>query len=199
MASADTPASQRVGEVVQASSTTFATQCYQLYHSPPLGALVRAGSPGVYGVVYLVSTQPLEPSRPVLARGEGAATEEEVYQNNPQIARLLTSRFEALVVGHQSNGGSLQFLPPLPPRVHSFVYPCPPAEVVEFTSRLDFLTLVVSSGLAGADEVVGACLRQVAAAHPDRRGFLLRAGRALATELAGDVARLNTILRRVAP
>ena len=199
MASADTPASQRVGEVIQASSTVFAAQCYQLYHSPPLGALVRAGSPGVYGVVYLVSTLPLEPSRPVLARGEGAATEEEVYQNNPQIARLLTSRFEALIVGHQSNEDCLQFLPPLPPRVHSFVYPCPPSEVVEFASRLDFLTLVVTSGVAGADEVVGACLRQLAAAHPDRRGFLLRAGRALAAELAGDVARLNTILRRVAP
>ena len=199
MAIADASVSQRVGEVIEATSTTFVAQCYQLYGSPPLGALVRAGSPEVYGVVCQVTTEPLDSSRPVLARGDGVATEEELYENNPQIARLLTSRFKALIVGHRAEGSSRQLLPPLPPRVHSFVYTCITSEVVEFTTQLDFLHLVVNSGLSAADAVVGACLREVASAHPDRREFLLRAGKSLATELAGEVPRLNAILRGVAP
>ena len=31
---------QRVGEVIQASTTDFVAQCYELYQIPPLGSLV---------------------------------------------------------------------------------------------------------------------------------------------------------------
>ncbi len=199
----------RVGEVIQAVSTGFTVQCYKLYAAPSLGALVRAGGgpnpqPGagetvVYGVVCRVSTEPLDPGRPVLARGESAATEEELYRSNPQLERLLTSRFEALIIGHQDAEASRPFLPPLPPRVHSFVYLCQPGEVAQCTARLDFLHLLLGPGLTAADEVVGACLRGAAQAHPDPEQFLLRAGRALAGELAQDLPRLNAILQRVAP
>jgi len=199
MATADVRMSRRVGEVIEATSTAFVAQCYILYAAPSLGAFVRTGSPEVYGVVCGVTTEPLDSSRPVLARGDGAATEEEIYQNNPQIARLLTSRFETLIVGYCTEGGSRHFLPPLPPRVHTFVYTCDPAEVVDFTTRLDFLHLIVNSGLPAADEVAGACLREATQAHPDRLEFLQRAGKALANELAGDLSRLSAILRRVAP
>ncbi len=42
----------RLGEVIEASTTEFTTQCYELYESPPLGALVRCGGgPSVMGVV----------------------------------------------------------------------------------------------------------------------------------------------------
>ncbi|MSQ05661.1 MAG: hypothetical protein EXR54_04645 [Dehalococcoidia bacterium] len=153
----------------------------------------------VYGVVCRVSTEPLDPGRPVLARGESAATEEELYRSNPQLERLLTSRFEVLIIGHQDAEGSRPFLPPLPPRVHSFVYGCNPEEVAQCTARLDFLHLLLGPGLIAADEVVGACLRGAAQAHSDPDQFLLRAGRALAGELAQDLPRLNAILHRVAP
>ena len=199
MAVADTQVSQRVGEVIEATAAAFGAQCYQLYGQARLGALVRVGSPEVYGVVCWVTTEPLDPSRPVLARGDGVATEEELYQTNPQLARLLTSRFKALIVGHRAEEGSHQFQPPLPPRVHSFIYTCLSAEIVEFAARLDFLRLIVNSGQSGADEVAGACLRELALAHPDRWEFLLRAGKALAAELDSDLPRLNSILRSVAP
>ncbi|MCH8281325.1 MAG: hypothetical protein J4O03_07335 [Chloroflexi bacterium] len=192
-----TPLSRRVGEVVEANSVSFVAQCYQLYDAPPLGSLVRTGE--VYGVVCKVVTEPLDATRPVLARGEGAATEEEVFRDNPQLNRLLTSRFEALIAGHDQDGVHRQYLPPLPPRVHSFVYPCTPQEVASFTSRLDLLRLLINSGYPMADEVAGACLREAAPAHPDPDAFLLRAGKALAAELAGDLPRLNAVLRKLMP
>ena len=191
--------SRRIGEVVAAASTSFVSQCYKLYVAPPLGSLVRTDSPTVYGVVCRVSTEPLDTSRPVLARGESAVTEEDVFRNNPQLARLYTTRFEALIAGHSIEGECKQFLPPLPPAVHAFAYTCSPDEVAQFTSRLDFLSLVLNCGLPVADEVAGACLRAAASAQPDGPAFLARASKAMAAQLAHDVPRLSAILRKVAP
>ena len=200
--------SRRVGEIVEAASTSFVAQCYQLYGAPPLGSFVRTGSPVtrgtvIYGVVYGVSTLPIDTSRPVLARGETAVTEGEVFRDNPQLSRLFTTRFEALITGHLDGedvflSSLRQFLPPLPPEIHSFAYSCSPEEVARFTSRLGFLSLLLNSGLPIADEVTGACLRVAAAAQPDGEEFLASASRALAVQLAGDVPRLSAILRRVA-
>jgi hypothetical protein len=194
--SATTP--QRVGEVIQADSSSFVAQCYQLYGAPPVGSFVRTGSPPVYGVVCQVRTEPLDPTRPVLARGLEAESEEEVYRDNPQISRLLTSRFEVLVVGHQSEETNYYHLPPLPPRVHSFVYTCYVDEIARFTSRLDFLHLLVGSTASFSDQVIGACLQRASVAHANGREFLVSAGRALAAELSGDLPRLSSILRRMA-
>ena len=191
--------SRRVGEVVETASTSFVAQSYKLHGAPPLGSLVRTDSPPVFGVVCRVSTEPLDTGRPVLARGEEAATEEEVFKNSPQLTRLFTTRFEALIIGHNAEGAFQHFLPPLPPGVHSFVYLCSADEVTAFTTRLDFLSLLLGSGVPVADEVTGACMRAVAEAYPDRPQFLARAGRVLATQLAGDVPRLNAILRRMMP
>lgn len=191
--------SRRIGEVVAAASTSFVGQCYKLNEGPPLGSFVRTGSPVVYGVVYQVTTEPLDSSRPVLARGEGLETEEELFRNNPQLSRLFTTRFEALIAGFWEGEACRQFLPPLPPPVHSFAYACSQEEVTQFTESLEFISLLLNSGLPVADELAGACLRGAASAQADGPAFLSKAGRALAGQLAGDVPRLSAILRRVAP
>jgi hypothetical protein len=197
VAGTDDLMSRRVGEVVEATSLSFVAQSYRLYGAPPLGAFVRTDSPSIYGVVCMVSTEPLDSGRPVLARGEAAATEDEVFRDNPQLSRLLTSRFDVLVAGFWEEGAVHQSLPPFPPRVHAFVYACCHTEIAQFTSRLHFLHLLLNSGTPAGDEVVAACLGAAAAGRADGREFLLRAGKALAAELAGDVPRLNAVLRRL--
>ncbi len=188
---------RRVGEVVESTSTSFLAQCYQLEGAPPLGGLVRTDTPDIYGVVGRVTTEPLDSARPVLARGQDAESEEDVVRDNPQLARLLTSRFEVFIAGHVEDGVTRQYLPPRPPRVHSFVYACSPEEVAGFTAQLDLLRLLLNSGAAHADEIVGACIRQAAPSHGQPAEFLAHACRTLAVELSSDVPRLNTILRRV--
>jgi hypothetical protein len=194
----DTSAPRRLAEVIEASSSVFRAQCYRLYEAPALGSLVAAGAPSVYGVVCRVSTEPLDPSRPILARGESAQTEEQVYQDNPQIARLLTSRFEALIVGHESETGISHHLPPLPPRVHSFVKECSPDEIRDFSSGLDFIHLLVSAGPAASEEVIYACVSRLIEANSGAPDFRVQVGKALAKELAGDVPQLSAILRGLA-
>ena len=191
--------SRRIGEVVAAASTSFVAQCYELYEAPPLGSFVRTGSLAVYGIVYQVTTEPLDSTRPVLARGKGVETEEELQRNNPQLSRLFTTRFEALIAGFSVGDSYKQYLPPLPPAVHSFVYTCTADEVARFTESLEFLRLLLNSGLSVADELAGACLRGAATAQGDGSAFLSRASRALAGQLSGDVPRLTAILRRVVP
>ena len=187
---------ERVGEVIGADSRSFVAQCYALYGAPPLGALLQVGDPAIYAVVQSVRTEPLDPSRPVLARGQGADSMDDVYRDNPQIERLLTTRFDALIVGHQGSGADYQLLPParrgfiplsmFARRTCGRVYGQP-----------GFLRLLVNSGPPLADEVVVACLREAANCQPDKDAFVLRAGRALAGELTGDVSRLSAIMRRV--
>ncbi len=190
---------RRVGEVVESTSTSFVAQCYQLEGAPALGGLVRTDAPDIYGVVGVVTTEPLDSARPVLARGEDAGSEEDVMRDNPQLARLLTSRFEVFIAGHVEDGITHQYLPPRPPKVHSFVYACDPEEVALFTGQLDLLRLLLNSGANHSDEIVGACIRQAAPSHDHPDEFLTHACRTLAVELSADVARLNSILRRVAP
>ena len=200
---------RRVGEVVESASDRFVAQCYTLYGAPSLGTFVRAGSEGtngdgtpVYAVVYGVSTTSLDPGRPVIARGGDSASEDEVYDSNPQLSRLLCTRFEAVITGHSAGGSLKQYLPPLPPRIHSFVFECDDDEEREVTRSLDFLGLLLgSSPLAPgmADEVIAACLRRASAHQQDPRQFLVGAGKAIAAYLSRDLTRLDSILRRLRP
>ncbi|MSQ11813.1 MAG: hypothetical protein EXR48_03865 [Dehalococcoidia bacterium] len=199
---------EKLAEVIAAASTTFTAQCYRLYEAPPLGALVRVGEqPAIYAVVCNVASGPLDPGRRVLPRGEGEESEEGVYRSNPQLSQLLATTFEALIVGYQHADGRLQGLPPLPPRVHAFVSSCSHAEIVQFTRDLGFLKLLLRAPGPAGDELLIACLRHAAAARSAQDGarqstataFLLDAGRAIARGLAGDSARLSTLLKGLAP
>ena len=190
-------ANARIGEVVEASSTGFSAECYTLYDAPPLGALVRVGEPAVYGVVYSVSTAALDPGRRVAARGARDPDEASVYRNNPQIARLLATHLQALVVGHDRAGAVAQRLPAAPPHIHAFVYCCDDADVRAFTEQLDYLHLLATATVPAIDEVIAASVRLAAEGRADADDFRQRAARALAGELASDVTRLNAILRGI--
>ena len=223
-------AATRFGEVVEASVQTLIGQCHRLYVAPPLGTLVRAGD-DVYGVVSGIVTSALDPTRRVIARGADAATESEVYAAHPQLERLLRTDVTIAVVGHRpppddaprrNDGPFAQYLPPLPPRIHTFLYACSAAEARAFLGldgggfdsggfdsggldgerrgaasvRLDFVSLLIGGGPAD-DDVLAAALRRASLAFDAPAAFLLAASRAVAVLLANDTARLNTILRRL--
>ena len=74
-----TELTDRVGEIIEASTTDFVAQCYELYRSPPLGSLVKTGD--IYGIVGNAATTSLEPGRRPIARGKDEATEEAVINS----------------------------------------------------------------------------------------------------------------------
>ncbi len=191
---------QKVAEIIEASTTEFAAECYELYTLPPLGSLVKTsdGETELFGVVYNASTSSVEPGRRPIARGKNEDSEEAIYRNNPQLSKLLRSEFSSIVVGHRQGLEIRQFLPPGPARIHGFVHLCAPEEVREFSQSLDFLGVLLNVRLSvPAEEVVGAALRQMSLAQEDPRRFLVAAGKELAVMLGDDFGRLRTILARL--
>ena len=191
---------QRVGEVIETSTTDFVAQCYELYQSPSLGSLVKTTDLPVelYGIVYNATTTSLEPGRRPIARGKDEASEEEIYKSSPQLLQLLRSEFSALVVGYRDEVKLYHYLPPRPARIHSFVYQCTPDEVREFSQSLDFLNILINAHLpVPTDELIAACIRQMSQAYEDRHTFLVAAGKELAILLSGQFNQLKAILGRI--
>jgi len=194
---------QRVGEVIEASTTEFTAQCYELYQSPPLGSLVKTilpleGPVELYGIVYHATTTSLEPGRRPIARGKDEPSEEEIYRSSPQLLKLLRSEFSALVVGHRQGDKLFHYLPPKPARIHSFVFLCSPDEVREFSQSFAFLNILTNAHLpVSVEELVAASLRQMSQVYEDPHAFLVAAGKELAILLGGEFNRLKAILGRV--
>jgi|TARA_B100001971_G_C18116142_1_gene496912 hypothetical protein len=191
---------QRVGEIIQANTTEFTAQCYELYQSPPLGSLVKTNEQELelYAVVYQATTTSLEPGRHPIARGKNEANEEEIYRSSPQLEKLLRTKFSALVVGYRQDNKLYHYLPPKPARIHGFIYLCSKEEVKKFSSFLDFLNILINTNLPlPTDELIAACLRQMSQAYENRRRFLVTASKQLAISLSGQFNQLKAILEKI--
>ena len=188
-----------VAEVIESSTTEFTAECRELNGSPPFGALVRVRSSPwwIYGVVHHISTQSIEPYRRPIAFGK---TEEELRQEQPQIYALLRTHFKALVVGYASEEQPsliVQAIPPVPARLHTFVYTCTMEEVIGFAEDLAFLRLIVNATRGLSDELLVAVCRYILAACDYRREQLVRVGKELCRLLRDDYLRLTHLLRRI--
>lgn len=198
---------QRIGEVIESSTTRFTAGAYELLQAPPFGALVRAvtRSEGVavYGLVYEIRTGSKEPGGRAVVRGRTYSGRElyddEIYFENPDLAEVLQTEFSALTVGFAEHGRIFQYLPPQPPPVHYSVYECDDAELARFSEGSDFFRGILFAAQTPSDELIAASIRAAARARPDGRDYLVRAGRELAGLLKDDYDRLSAILRRIRP
>lgn len=187
----------RVGMVIEPTTTDFVVQCDTLNESPSLGSLVRCGKTnGIYGIVAEVYTRNADSSRPTYPRGSGAMQEAEIFQANPQIELLLTTKFRAITVGYKENSHLHQTLPPNPPRVYASVMECGAAETGMFGAKLDFLQLIFNDLAIPQDDILGLFLDKAKDFHPDRDQYLVAAGKRISLALRGDTARIQRILGR---
>jgi hypothetical protein len=191
---------QRVGEVIRSSTSGFTAQCYELDRFPPLGGLVKIKNADceIFAIVFNSTTAGIDPGRKPLARGKDESSEEALYKASPQIAKLLKSEFETLVVGYKENDNIFQYLPPRPAPIHSFIYTCSDADVVQFGRSFEFLNTILNSAVSlPHEELIAAVLRNISRVREDKHSFLVAAGKHLATTLSGDFNRLRTILERI--
>jgi hypothetical protein len=192
--------SNKIGEVIESTTTGFIAEAYELYNLPPFGSLVKIDEPSaeIYGIVSQAGTASIEPGRRPIARGKDAGSEEAVYQTSPQLMKLLRSEFSVLVVGYAHNGKICQYLPSKPAHIHAFVYLCSTDEVRQFSQSFDFLGLLVAANTqVPIEELIAAVLREMSRVQDDPRAFLVAAGKSLTTLLGGDYQQLRAILGRL--
>lgn len=189
-----------IGEVIDTSVADFMAQACKFGEAPPFGSFVKVTVPErtIYGVVYAIHSGSLDPGgRPVL-RGRDGMRDEAIYDQNPDLEQLLRTEFTSLIVGFAEAGRLRQYLPPAPPPLHWSVVTCADAEVSFLTERLDYFRTILAAPEVPADALLAANVRSTREARADDTGFLLRAGRELATLMARDYPRLTAILRALA-
>jgi hypothetical protein len=202
---------QRIGEVIESTTTAFTAGAYELLAAPPFGALVRAQaraeSTVVYGLVYEIRTGSKEPGGRALVRGRTYAGRElydaEIYHEHPDLAEVLQTEFSAITVGFVEDGRIRQYLPPQPPPVHYSVYESTADELVRFSEVTDFFRTLLFASQIPSDELLAAIIRSAARARAGtpggERAYLVHAGREVASLLKDDYDRLTAILRRIRP
>lgn len=196
----------RLGEVIEASSTTWVTGAYELLNAPPFGSLVRAACHDqglmIYGLVYDIRTGSREPGGRAMIRGgqryDGSSVyDKEIFNEHPDLKAVLQTEWSALIVGYERDGRIRHYLPPQPPTVHYSVYACDDLTVRRFCAQCDFFRIVLATAVAPADDLLGTAIRHAAALQANRQDYELCAGRELARHLRDDYDRLRTILRMI--
>lgn len=186
-----------VGEVVESSTTTLVAEARKLHGAPDFGAFVRVESDGrdLIGVVHNARTQSSEPNRRPMAYGK---TEKELRREQPQIFELLRTQFEVLILGYLDGDAMVHLYPPQPARIHSFVFPCRPQDLLAVTEDPQYLRSLLEAPGLPTDELLLATLRRAVIARPDSAGsYIARMGSELSRLLRDDYDRLSSIVRRM--
>ncbi|NJK82327.1 MAG: hypothetical protein HC876_15300 [Chloroflexaceae bacterium] len=205
------PPADRIGEVIEASTTLFVAGAYELLQAPAFGALVKAQArevgTAIYGLVYEISTGSRDAGGRAIVRGRTYTGrdlyDDQIYQAHPDLAEVLQTEFSAITVGYIEDERMYHYLPPHPPPVHYSVYECDASELIKFSESCDFFRGVLFSGQAPGDELIAATIRRIAQMRQERgsdsRAYLVHAGRELARLLKDDYDRLAALLRRIRP
>ena len=207
MIGASPPLVSAAAEVLESRTSGWLAQCRELHCAPPFGSWVRAPdlsvSTGqsrevVYGVVSKIETAPFDLNRRPAALW---TNEDEMSARHPQIGKLLRTTFEVQCLGWSDGVNCFQSLPPQPPRLHSFVLQCDDDDVRNFTTKHDWIRLLLNGTVENADELLIAVARNAIRAHqanaPHDIEYSIALGKTLARLLQADYLRLRAILGRV--
>lgn len=189
----------QVGKVISASNAQFAVGCRLMRSQvPTFGALVKTEAQNEVTIVGLIRDVQLLDDP--LVRQVAIMVEERPELIADQYQRLLPIEVQVKVAGYHCAGRWCHWLPPQPPMSLAQIVTCTGEELCTFSQRFDYFRLILDSRDPLSDELLAAHLRHAAAARGEGGGeFLVDAGRELARLLAGDLLRLDGLLRRLRP
>ncbi len=153
----------------------------------------QRGQSAVIGLIYDISIEDDAFARQ-MATSEGLTPEQLA---DARFNRQVPVEFSALAVGFRISDGFRYSLPPQPPLTMAPIHSLSPAEIRGFSDSVEWIPLVLGAPEIPADDLVAASLRLAAQARPepDRRAFLVTAGRECARLLSHDLGRLDNLLR----
>lgn len=201
--------SERIGEIVETTSTGFVAESFELNRPPPLGSIVivhvpdeSGASSGIdlYAVVTSGQTVGLDPTRRAVRRSTEQVFDDAIYEQSPELKHTLRTEFGAILVGFISGDVVRQHLPSQPPPLHYSVHKASTEELQQFTSQLQYLRLLlVPYGDVAPPQVLAANLREVCRQRGADQSWLDAAAREAATLLKSDHQALLTVLYAIDP
>lgn len=195
---------ERLGEVIETSTTGFTAESDELHRLPELGALVRVGGLNeqetYYGVVAFGETGGLDTSRRAVRRGRDGIADEAIYARHPELEYVLRTVFTVAVVGYKEGAIHRHVLPALPVPLHYSVKACTRADVEMFcASPRYFQTLLSHAGDITPEALMAAHLRWVDRVAADGHDWLRDAVRRIARLMKRDYDRFVTIVESADP
>lgn len=191
-----------IGRLIRSATTGFVFGCRVAEADVPrFGEFVKApaqrGQAEVMGLVYDIIMEGDAFVRQMVATPD--LTEE--YVQDMRQNRSVPIEVSVLAIGYRSDDVWIHALPPQPPVTLDRISLASIGEVVDFTSRFDYLRLLLAAPDAPVDELIATSLRHAAGlrAPNERSRFMRTAGRELARLLSRDLTRLETLLRRIKP
>lgn len=199
----DMDESEAIGEVIESSTRQLVAEIYDEADPPAFGSWVlmpEVHGADVVGLISHVETGSYDSNRQAVALG---LSPDERAKEMPMVDELIRTTVRVQILACRDREGRLrQTLPPHPPGLHDFVYPCPADTVRAMGTPSDVLRTLVEhpDPAVPVDDLLVAALRSVYEAHGGEAGgreALVSAGRALSRLLDDDHERLQSILRRV--
>ena len=194
-----TDTSDRFGEIISTSSSAMIAQCYELYKTPQIGAIVRIGDGAstAYCVIKEIRTESVDPGRRPTAMGKEMESLAQLHSENPQIEQLFKTDVDLIVIGSDKGEGIQTTLPVQPPPIHSFVYTCTSDEIQTVTTGPDFLQILLQTSQNSNINLIAACIKYCAPCHLNTSQYLTFVGKQLVQALYSEPNRLNMILRAI--
>jgi hypothetical protein len=160
-------------------------------------AEAQQGRSLVIGLIYDLSIEDDELARQ-LAASESLSPEQLA---DSQVNRQVPVEYRALAVGYRNGDGFVQTLPPQPPLTLAPILRLSPADVRQFTGRLEFLKLILAVPEIPVDDLLAAALQAAAAVRPEpeRRAYLVGAAAECARLVGRDLTRLESLVRALRP
>ncbi|CAA9590179.1 Sll1318 protein [uncultured Synechococcales cyanobacterium] len=196
---------EHVAEVIETSSVEFLAQCLEPEDlsfpvMPAFGSWVKSADEEsgsqIYAVVCHATTSPIDSIHRARALGLSLS---ELREQQPQIFAMLKTEFKAAIVGFNTGQSIYQHLPPRPPQIHQAVYCCAAPEILDFTTKFDFLRTLLQIPSVPVDALVAATIREIYQLRQLDHAWLVQAGRSLSLLLKEDYDRLQAILSQIHP
>jgi len=186
----------RIGEVIEASTTRFRAIAAHVFEPPRFGSFVKvvARDGHVYAVIASVETASFDSARRAMAFG---MPWDQLLKEQPQIAELIQTEFDAVVIGYGAGESLHHYLPPYPPRLHDAVSSCTPTEVAALTDSLEFVRTLAGLKEAPTHELVAAAIREASLARGRDDQFVADAARAVADLFKDDYDLAMAVVRRL--
>jgi hypothetical protein len=181
-----------IGEVLGSRPAWYSGELLAADDVPVLGTVVRAAAkPDIFAVISSLETDTVLPGRSPARYG---LPPDELLKRHPELGELITTRFEATVVGYRSGDSVAIGSPGKPVPLYTPVYRADAGDVIALGDDRRVVRLLAASDVGADDGFLLAAVVSLAESRSERAGFLEDACREFSRLLAGDYLRLEYLL-----